>query len=151
MGHGHVYIYQDQARASSAHWLTELYYEDIFRQIYCGRNIPTDILRQIYHGRQITADILRQIQYGRYIMACIYYGRYIMSDILRQLDQGTYVTADIYYGSYITADTLRQMHYGTYIAYHKNGNVSNKIPAPEALNCCVRICSLQRVAPKDAQ
>ena len=56
-----------------------------------------------------------------------------MADIARQ----------IHHGSYFTADTLRQIY-----------NVQQKRPylktfaAPEALDCCIRICVLQRITQR---
>ena len=78
------------------------------------------MLRLIYYGIYITADISRHV----------YYGRYIMADILRQ----------IFYGRSITADTLRQI----YCVPQKRPYL-DKFPAPEALDCCIRICLLQRI------
>ena len=70
------------------------------------------------------ADILRQL----------YYGRDIIAGILRQ----------IYYGRYITADTLRQIC----CVPPQRRPYLDKFPATEALDCCIRICLLQRIAPR---
>ena len=40
----YIYTYQDQARALCTHWLAELYYGDILRQIYYDRYITADIV-----------------------------------------------------------------------------------------------------------
>ena len=90
------------------------------------------------------ADILRQIYYGRCTTAYIYI--YISADILRHI----YIY--IYYGRYIAAyvytttlmgDTLRQIH-----CVQQKRPYLKKCPALEALDCCVRICPLQRIAPR---
>ena len=94
-------------------------YDGIMLRKYIVELYYGDILRQIYY----TADTLRQI----------YYGRYITADILRQ----------IYYGNYITADTL----WPIYCVPQKRPYLDT-FPEPEALDCCVRTCLLQRIAPR---
>ena len=73
--------------------------------------------RQIYYGMYIT----------EYILWHVYYGRFIMTDILWQ----------IYYSRYIMADISRTT----------NAAISRLISAPEALDCSIRICLLQRITP----
>ena len=78
-----------------------------------------------------SARVARALAYGD-ISWQIHYGRYITADILRQM----------YYGRYYTADTLWPLH-----CVHKKRPYLGKFPAPEALDCCIRICLLQRIAP----
>ena len=110
---------------------------DIVRQKYYGRYITADILQQIYYGSYMTANILWQIYYGRYLTAdiswLIYYSRYITADMLRQIS----------YGRYIMADTLWQ----TYCVQQKRLYLHIFL-VPEAVDCCVRTCLLQRIAPR---
>ena len=60
-------------------------------------------------------------------MAYIYI--YGTADILRE----------IYYGRYVMADMLRIQQKQPYL---------DKCPVPEALDCCVRTCSLRPTAPR---
>ena len=120
-------------------YIAELYCGGISRQIYSGRYIMADILPQLYYGRYIMADILRQIYHGRHITAIILKHIYLHIYI--------YITTDIYYGRYIMADILRQIHYGRYIAFNKNKHI-NQYSAPEAVDCCIQVCSLQRIVPR---
>ena len=67
----------------------------------------------------------------------LYYG-----DILRQI----YITADLF-----MTDPLRQVYYGKYIMADifrtaKTG-ISRQHSSAEALDCCIRTCLLQRIAP----
>ena len=72
------------------------------------------------------------------------YGRYITADLLQQIYYGKYITADIlqqiYYGRYIKADTLWQIY-----CVQQKRPCLDKFLAPEALDCCIRICLLQRI------
>ena len=130
--------------------IAELYDGDLVWPIDFGRCIMADILRQVYCGICITADIAWQVHYGRYIMADIlrhiYYSRPSMTNILRQWYYGRYIMADmsrqIYYGCYITADTLRQIY-----CVPRERPYLNKCTAPEAIDCCIRICFLQPITP----
>ena len=57
----------------------------------------------------------------------------MMADVLRQ----------IYYSRYITADTLPQIY-----CVPQQRPYFHKFPTPEAFDCCIRICLLQRIAPR---
>ena len=61
-----------------------------------------------------------------------------MADMLRQL----YYLRQIYYGRCITADRLRRIH-----CVQQTRPYLDKRKAPEALDCCIRICLLQHIAP----
>ena len=106
------------------------------------------ILRQIYYGRYI----LQQTYYGRYISAYIYYGAHM----LQQIHYGIYITAIILWqicdGRYITADIVQQIYYSRDITADILRTTKrpylNKCAAPEALDCYIRVCLLQRIAPR---
>ena len=102
------------------------------RKIYHGRYVMADMLRQLHDGRYITANILRQVYYSRYIKADIV----SMAIMLRQIYYVTYIMA-------YTTDTLRQI----YCVPQKRPYLY-KCAATEALTCCIRICLLQRIAPR---
>ena len=79
---------------------------------------------------------MTEVDYGNILRLCIYYGRYLL--------------LQIYCGKYITADILWQIYYGRYIIYSvpQKRPYLNDFEAPEALDCCIRICLLQRTAPR---
>ena len=65
-----------------------------------------------------------------------YYARYIIADILQQIS----------YGRCITANSFGQI----YCVQQKRQHLS-KCTAPGALDCCIGICLLQRIAPRTSQ
>ena len=76
----------------------------------------------------------------------IYIVDLFVGDILRQIYCGNCITADIlrhiYYGRYIMADTL-----WTTCCVPQQMPYLKKCTAPEALDCCIQICLLQRITP----
>ena len=67
-----------------------------------------------------------------------------MADVLQQSYCGNYIKPDIlrqmYYGRYSTADTLWQIH-----CVQQKRPYLDKCAVLEALDCCIRILSLQRL------